>query len=201
MTTIAVVDCGMGNLHSVLAGVRRTQTTGEVIIATTAAAIHTADKIIFPGDGNFAACMQAIDAGGLRQALITAAQEKPFFGICVGMQVLFSGSAEANVPGLGIFAATVERLPQQATIKVPHMGWNTGRQQHPHTLTADIKDEEYFYFVHSYYAPLGDWTIMTCDYGVRFTAALAYENLVATQFHPEKSGKSGIRLLENFLNG
>ena len=199
MSTVAVVDCGMGNLHSVVAGARRACPTAAVAIVNDAAKITAADKVIFPGDGNFGACMRAIEARGLRTALCEAAWQKPFLGICVGMQVLFDGSEEADEPGLGIFPAIVARLPRQTDIKIPHMGWNTTSRYRESALTAMLAEKEYFYFVHSYYAPVGEWTLMTCDYGTSFSAVVGKAQLVATQFHPEKSGVRGIRLLKNFL--
>lgn len=200
MTNIAVVGCGTGNIHSVVAGIKRAQPAATLQVTDEAAVIAAADKVIFPGDGNFGACMREIDARGLRQALCAAAREKPFLGICVGMQVLCRASEEAEEAGLGVLDATVQRLPAQAGLKIPHMGWNTSRQRQPHPLIAGIDDDEYFYFIHSYYVPLGEWTLITCDYGTTFSAVVASGQLIATQFHPEKSGRYGIRLLENFLN-
>lgn len=199
MTAVAVVDCGMGNLHSVAAGCRRAQPQAHISVTCAAADIEAADKVILPGDGNFGACMREIDRRGLRDALRAAAREKPFLGICVGMQVLFDSSAEAAEPGLGIFNAAISRLPSRAGAKVPHMGWNTGRLRRRHAALEGIADGDYFYFVHSYCAPVGDWTLMTCDHGATFSAAVAAGRLVATQFHPEKSGRRGTALLENFL--
>lgn len=201
MSRLAVVDCGMGNLHSVVAGVRRACPNSSVTVTTEAAAIEAADKVILPGDGNFGACMREIDARGLREALCAAARQKPFLGICVGMQVLFRGSEEADEAGLGLFDGTVRRLPDDAGIKIPHIGWNTMRRQGGSPFTDDIGEGDYFYFVHSYCAPLGDWALMTCDYGAPFAAVIGAGNLLATQFHPEKSGAAGIRLLKRFVDG
>ena len=201
MTTVAVVDCGMGNLHSVIAGVRRSKPDTTVTVAATAAAIDRADKVIFPGDGNFGACVREIDTRNLRQSLISAAKTKPFFGICVGMQVLFAGSEEApGDAGLGLFSATIRQLPKKSGLKVPHMGWNTARYGASHPLLDSAASEDYFYFIHSYYAPAGPWSLMLTEYGVTFSAAIAEKKLIATQFHPEKSGSRGIRLLQKFLN-
>ena len=142
MSTIAVVDCGMGNLHSVVAGVRRACPETRVRVMTEAAEIEAADKVILPGDGNFGACMREIDGRGLREALCKAAREKPFLGICVGMQVLFRDSEEADEAGLGLFDATVQRLPADADIKIPHIGWNTmqRRRRAPFTDGVDEGD-------------------------------------------------------------
>lgn len=201
MTTVAVVDCGMGNLHSVLAGTRRAQPQTRLLVTDSAAAIDRADKVIFPGDGNFGACMREIDTRNLRQTLIAAAKNKPFFGICVGMQLLFAGSEEApGVAGLGIVPGLIRRLPQKSGVKNPHMGWNTAHSIAPHPLLESGETDDYFYFIHSYYAGTGDWTLMTAQHGMTFSAVIGRDNLIATQFHPEKSGKSGLRLLQNFLS-
>lgn len=201
MNTIAVVDCGMGNLHSVIAGVRRAAPHAQVHSSADAAVIARADKVIFPGDGNFGACMEAIERRNLRHALCDAARQKPFLGICVGMQVLFRASEEATAPGLGLLDGTVGRLPQGEDIKIPHIGWNTVRHERPSPFTAGVHEHDYFYFVHSYCAPVGEWTLMTCTYGTHFSAIVGRGNILATQFHPEKSGASGERLLHNFLTG
>ena len=200
MSVIAVVDCGMGNLHSVVAGVRRANAAVRVIVADSDDAIRQADKVIFPGDGHFDACVNAIDARGLRDAIGQAAREKPFLGICVGMQVLFAASEEGGATGLGIMPETVRRLPAGKAHKVPHMGWNQTYHRRNHSFTATTPEATRFYYVHSYYAPVGNWTLMTVSYGVTFSAVIACGQLVATQFHPEKSGEYGIRLLENFVN-
>jgi len=200
VSLIAVVDCGMGNLHSVVAGVRRADAAAEVVIANNTAAIRRADKVIFPGDGHFDACVKAIDARGLRAVIREAAQEKPFFGICVGMQVLFAASEEGGAAGLGVLPGTVRRLPAGGGRKVPHMGWNQTHHRVEHSFTAQTPEAAYFYYVHSYYAPVDEWTLMTVSHGATFSAVVARGRLVATQFHPEKSGEHGIRLLENFVN-
>lgn len=203
MSVIAVVDCGMGNLHSVVAGIQRADADASVRIVDTPAAIASADKVILPGDGHFDACMRAIDARDLRHALVQAVREKPFFGICVGMQVLFAGSEEADSAGLAVLEATVRRLPATATRKVPHMGWNETfhYRRAADAPTATTDDGARFYYVHSYYAPLGDWTLMSVNYGVEFSAIIGGDNWLATQFHPEKSGAHGIHLLRRFIGG
>lgn len=200
MSVIAVIDCGAGNLHSVVAGVKRANAAATVIVTDSEDVVRRADKIIFPGDGHFDACVNAVDARGLRDALKQTALEKPFLGICVGMQVLFAASEEGNAAGLGVLPETVRRLPRDNGIKIPHMGWNQTYHQRQHALTADTPQATRFYYVHSYYAPLGDWTLMSVSYGITFSAVIAKGALIATQFHPEKSGEEGIRLLENFVN-
>lgn len=190
----------MGNLHSVVAGVRRAGAAAHPVVAKDADAIRRADKVILPGDGHFDACVREIEERGLRAAIREAAAEKPFLGICVGMQVLFAASEEGRAEGLGVFPQTVRRLPSGGGRKVPHMGWNQTHHRAKHDFTANTPDAAYFYYVHSYYAPVGDWTLMTVSYGVTFSAVISRGRLLATQFHPEKSGDYGIRLLERFVN-
>ncbi len=200
MTQIAVVNCGMGNLHSALAGVKRAAPNVTATLTSTADEIHQADKIIFPGDGHFGACMQQIDRLQLRDALIEAAQTKPFLGICVGMQVLFANSEEApNVNGLGIFSDTIRRFAVSPSYKVPHMGWNTVEQHQAGPITDTIAKNQRFYFIHSYYAPIGDSTLIKTNYQTDFSAIVGKNKLIATQFHPEKSGLGGIALLRQFI--
>lgn len=202
MSQIGIVDCGMGNLHSVLAGVRRAAPTVTAQLVSTPSAIAQADIIIFPGDGHFGACISEIDRRGLRTALVAAAQNKPFLGICVGMQVLFAGSDEApQARGLGVFPATIRRFDNADAqhYKVPHMGWNKTVITHPHSAVSDIADGQRFYFIHSYYAPLGSWTLMQTTYLTDFSAAVHQDRLLATQFHPEKSSHSGQQLLRQFI--
>ena len=200
MSEIVVIDCGMGNLHSVLSGIQRVAPDTAVRVADTPDAIAAAEKVILPGDGHFGACMNAIDSRGLREPLRRAAAEKPFLGICVGMQVLFADSEEADgIAGLGIFPGQIHRLSPADGRRVPHMGWNDTRHERSHPLTDDIADGERFYFIHSYYVPLGDWTLMRVHYGVDISAVIGDGRVLATQFHPEKSGQNGIQLLRRFI--
>lgn len=199
MTVIAIVDCGMGNLHSVAAATRRARPDAAIHTTADPAILAAADRVIFPGDGNFGACMRQIHALGLAAALRAAAATKPFFGICVGMQVLYAGSEESPEPGLALFPTPVRRLPPSPTAKLPHIGWNTATLVGAHPVTRGMAATEWFYFVHSYYAARDDHTVMTCEHGTAFSAMTARDNLVATQFHPEKSGARGNLLLQNFL--
>ena len=192
---IAVVDCGMGNLHSVESGLRRAG--GAVKMARAAADIDAAEKVVLPGDGHFAAAMREIDSHNFRAALLRAADAKPFLGICIGMQVLYEESEEAkDCAGLGLFCGRVQKLP--AAVKVPHIGWNTVRQTRPHPLMRGIPDGERFYFIHSYFCPPDERTAATAEYGETIGAAAAKDNIFAAQFHPEKSARCGAQLLQNF---
>lgn len=194
---IAVVDVGLGNLHSVEFGLRRAG--GAVRMARTAADIDAAEKIVLPGDGHFAAAMRAIEQNNLRAALLRAAAAKPFLGICIGMQVLYEESGEAeNCAGLGLFSGRVQKL--SAAAKIPHIGWNTVRQTRPHPLLRGVPDGERFYFIHSYFCPPDENnTVATAEYGEIICAAAAKENIFAAQFHPEKSARYGAQILENFV--
>lgn len=158
---VAIVDYGMGNLHSVLKSVQAAQVLSdkyaEVYLTSRPEEVMAADKVIFPGQGAMPDCMSALKASGLGEAVSDGLKNKPFFGICVGAQLLFEHSEEGNTDGLGWFEGQVKRfLPNQTDaqggrLKVPHMGWNTVRQTRPHPLFQDIGQNEYFYFVHSYY--------------------------------------------------
>lgn len=201
---IALVDCGAGNLHSAEAGLRRAG--ASVQITSSAADIDSADKVVFPGDGRFAAVMHSLEKRNLHSAVLRAAAQKPFLGICIGMQVLYESSEEdPDTPGLGLLRGRVRRF--SSAPKVPHIGWNTIRaaSKNPHPLLRGIAEDEYFYFIHSYYCPAdedadGD-AIATAEYGETFAAAAAKDNIAAVQFHPEKSARAGETLLRNFVCG
>lgn len=190
----------MGNLHSVTAAIARNAPAATVHLTDDAQTIARADKIIFPGDGHFDACVEQIDARGLRACLVAAITAgTPFLGICVGMQVLYAASEEGQRRGLGILPDTIVRLPA-AGQKIPHIGWNTTHHHQPHAWTQGVAGGERFYYVHSYCAPITATTLMTATYGVAFSAVIARDNLWATQFHPEKSGQAGQALLAHFLH-
>lgn len=204
---IAVIDYGMGNLHSVAKALEHVAGDQSVLVTSDPATIAQADRVVFPGQGAAPDCMRAIDAHGLREAIQVAAAQKPFLGICMGLQVLFQHSAEGNTACLGLFDGDVQRFApdqQSATgerLKVPHMGWNTVRQVGEHPLWKGIADGERFYFVHSYFVVPGDRAIVAgeTDYPMPFTCAVARDNRFAVQFHPEKSAAAGLRLLNNFV--
>jgi len=214
VTTIAIVDYGMGNFHSVARALRYAAPDADIRICNRAADIDAADRVVFPGQGAMADCMRTLNESGLRDAVVRAARAKPLLGVCVGEQMLFESSEEGATPCLGLFPGTVRRFagPQFAQpdaapdgaerLKVPHMGWNQVRQTRSHALWAGIPDHTHFYFVHSYYAAPADaaLTVGESDYGVTFTCAVAAANIFAVQFHPEKSAAHGLRLYRNFVD-
>ena len=207
MVDIAVVDYGMGNLRSVYQAVRKVAPNASVSVTDDAKIIAAAKRVIFPGQGAMPDCMRELDTRGLRQAVLDAARNKPFLGICIGLQMLFERSAEGDVPGLGVLSGNVVRFAaelkdaQGNKLKVPHMGWN---QVHhgEHVLWEGIEQDARFYFVHSYYVQPRDASVVqaTSDYPQPFVCAVARDNLFAVQFHPEKSAAAGLRLLQNFVN-
>lgn len=210
MQKLVVVDYGMGNLRSVARAFefasREWEIPTQVVISGEPQAVRAADKVVFPGQGAMPDCMRYLRESGLEDAVRQAGAEKPFFGVCVGMQMLFDMSEEGNTPGLGIFSGRVERFrPANATIKIPHMGWNQVDflPDNPvsSTLFNGISNGERFYFVHSYYCAPDDPEIVaaTTDYDGRFTAAVGRANIFATQFHPEKSHHAGLTVYKNFL--
>lgn len=204
--TIALVDYGMGNLNSVEQALLHVCGDNQrVVISTTGEAISVADKVVFPGQGAAGASMREITAKGLGQALVAASREKPFLGICMGLQILMTHSEEDNgVACLDIFAGEVTHLntgeAAKPGYKIPHMGWNRVRQSKVHPLWNQIDDDEFFYFAHSYRTrpDRDDLIAATSEYGDRFACALAHDFVFAVQFHPEKSAAAGLRLLKNF---
>jgi imidazole glycerol-phosphate synthase subunit HisH len=207
---IAVVDYGMGNLRSVYQAVHHVAGNKTVQITSDAAVIQQAERVIFPGQGAMPDCMRELNQHGLREAILHAAANKPFLGICIGMQLLFNHSEEGDTAGLGLLAGTVKRFAanlhneQSEKLKVPHMGWNQVFQHKtkPHALWADIVDETRFYHVHSFYAAPTDASVIAGEtaYPNRFCSAVAVDNIFATQFHVEKSAQAGLQLLKNFVN-
>lgn len=199
---IAVIDYGMGNLRSVAKAVEAAG--GDVRIVTRPDEITGVAGLVLPGVGALADCIAALRADGIDQALRDwIAADRPFLGVCLGLQALFEFSEEADTAGLGIFPGRVVRFRLSAEFKVPHMGWNTVRFTQPGSpLTAGLATEgEAFYFVHSYHCVPADpsLTLAVCDYGVPFTSAIARGRCFATQFHPEKSQAKGIQLYRNFV--
>ena len=208
MIDIAVIDYGMGNLRSVSNAVEHVAPGLRVAVTQDPREVDAARRVVFPGQGAMPDCMRELDARGLRQAVIDAARSKPFLGICIGLQMLFDLSDEGDVPGLGLLPGRVVRFPADkmfaadgAKLKVPHMGWNEVEQTLAHPLWDGIAPGSRFYFVHSYYPQPADRALIaaTCAYGVTFTCAVARDNIFAVQFHPEKSQKSGLQLLSNFV--
>ena len=208
MTTVAIIDYGMGNLRSVAKAIEHVAPGHDVFVTSDPARVAAAERVVFPGQGAMPDCMRELDARGLRPAVLAAAAEKPFLGICIGQQMLFQHSAEGDVPGLDILPGEVVRFPEErmrladgSLLKVPHMGWNEVWQSAPHPMWDGIPDGERFYFVHSYFVTPADpaLTAAQTDYGLRFTSAVARANIFAAQFHPEKSAAAGLRLLANFI--
>ena len=206
MSTVAVLDYGMGNLRSVGKALEHVAPGARVLLTSDPRAIAAADRVVFPGQGAIGGCVAALDAQGLRQVLLEAIASKPFLGICLGLQALFGFSEEGGgIPGLKVLEGTVPRFPAERMhtlgLKVPHMGWNQVRQTQAHPLWDGIAQEERFYFVHSYYADASDRRLVAgvTEYGVRFVSAAARANLFAVQFHPEKSARAGLQLLQNFM--
>ena len=207
MTDIAVIDYGMGNLHSVSTRLRQVAPTLEVTVTGDPAIVARAARVVFPGQGAMPDCMRELDAHGLRAAVLEAAHTKPFLGICIGLQMLFGASEEGDVACLGVMPGRVRRFadamvtPAGERVKVPHMGWNRVRQAAAHPLWRGVADQAYFYFVHSYYVDTPEPSLIagSSDYPQPFTCAVARDNVFAVQFHPEKSGADGVQLLTNFV--
>lgn len=200
--SITIVDYGMGNLRSVQKACEKLGATAE--IATTPAAIRASSKLILPGVGAFRDAIHELQRLDLVEPLKEHIRaDKPFLGICLGLQMLFDVSYEdGEWPGLGVFAGDVVRFPTDPLLKVPHMGWNTiDYVQAENPLFADIPRQSSVYFVHSYFVRPKDESLIaaTTTYGVKFVSAIARGNVFATQFHPEKSQKVGLQLLTNFI--
>ncbi len=206
--SIAVLDYGMGNLHSAAKALEHVAPAARVVITSDAAEVARADRVVFPGVGGIRECMAEIRKAGFDIAVAAAITEKPVLGICVGMQALMNTSEEnGGVQCLGILPGQVRFFGKDfhsadgERLKVPHMGWNRVQQSVPHPLWQGIEQGERFYFVHSYYVEAAPEVVAaTCDYGLRFAAALSRGKLFAVQFHPEKSHTAGLRLLKNFIN-
>jgi len=194
---IAVLDYGAGNLRSVENTLA--EIGAEYTLVRDAAGLAAAPKIILPGVGHFGQMMRALDALGVRGELAARiGAGVPFLGICLGLHGLFEASEEApNARGLGIFPGTVKRFAPDA--RVPHMGWNELEQRGPSRLLANLGAAPYMYFAHSYYVPLVDGAVAACDYTLPFTAAFERGNAFGVQFHPEKSGPSGLKIVRNFV--
>lgn len=209
MGTIAIVDYGMGNFHSVARACRAAAPEHEVRIARHASELATADRVVFPGQGAMPDCMRTLDESGLRAAVLDVARNKPLLGVCVGEQMLFESSDEGDTPSLGIFPGHNQRFAGLAfeqtdhtrmRLKVPHVGWNAVHQIGAHALWLDIPQDTSFYFVHSYYAVPAQAALIagTSRYGLEFCSAVARDNIFAVQFHPEKSAGYGLQLYRNF---
>ena len=212
--TVAVVDYGSGNLRSVSQAVMHVAEAEnfEVRVTSHPQEVFDADRVVLPGQGHMADCMGELARSGLKDAVLHAAAHKPLFGVCVGMQMLLDRSEEGPTDGLGLIGGEVVRFQLDGRLqadgsrfKVPQMGWNRVFHQLgrgvPHPMWDGVADGAYFYFVHSYFARPTEaaHSVGETDYGQRFSAAIARDNLFATQFHPEKSADQGLRLYRNFL--
>ena len=210
MTNKIVVVDGLGNLRSVAQALRAAVPEADILVSNRAEDIDAADRIVLPGQGAMRDCMRSLRESGAEEALLRAVKIRPVMGVCVGEQMLFDESEEnEGTPGLGLLPGKVVRFQLDGKLqadgsrfKVPQMGWNRVRQTRAHPLWEGVEDGSYFYFVHSYYAaPLeAADTIGEADYGGHYTCAVARDNLVATQFHPEKSAAAGLRLYRNFIH-
>lgn len=196
---VALVDYGAGNMPSVERALRRLG--AEVERASAPEALAGGRAIVLPGVGHFGALMRTLEERRLLEPLrAVLAEGVPFLGICLGLQALYAASREdPSRSGLGVLAGTVQPLPR--TAKLPHMGWNQLRRVRPGVLLRDVPEDAYFYFAHSYAAlDAGEAAVALCDHGVPFVAVLECGKIVAAQFHPEKSGEAGSRVLRNFLH-
>lgn len=193
----------MGNLRSVSKALERVAPQANVVVTADPDSIRSAERVIVPGQGAMPDCMRQLAASGARDAVVEAAREKPFLGICIGLQMLFERGEEGDTPGLGLLKGTVPRFAGIAMkgLKIPQKGWNRVLQSRPHAMWQGVEDRAWFYFVHSYFpAPREEAiTAAKCEYGGPFTCAVARDNIFAVQFHPEKSDSAGLQLLSNFV--
>ncbi len=206
MADIVIIDYGMGNVHSVAKALTNIlDKKSKVKISKSISEIKKSTHIVFPGQGAVSECMSNINKNFEINELKEIIKEKPFLGICMGLQVLMGSSTENNgVSCLDIIDGKVLSIRDKLdkNLKIPHMGWSEVAQQNNHPLWDGIKNKSYFYFVHSYYVSPDKKNdiLATTSYGFDFVSAIARENMVAVQFHPEKSSKTGLKLLQNFLN-
>jgi glutamine amidotransferase len=193
---VIIIDGGGANIASLKLALQRLGYTG--LLSSDAAMIRAASHVILPGVGAARAAMERLQSAGLDTVIPTLRQ--PVLGICLGLQLLFESSEEDDVDCLGILPGCVRRFAPAPDRPIPHMGWNQIRRSRESRLLDGIPDDSYFYFVHSYAADLSEHTIATTDYGRSFTAVAGRDNFYAAQFHPERSGPLGARILENFLS-
>ena len=205
---IAVVDYGMGNLRSVAKALAHVAPDATIVVSGDPAVIRDAARVVLPGQSAMPDTMAGLDASGLRDVVLACLADRPFLGVCLGLQMLFDASEEGPTPGLGVMPGRVRRFREEELslaggerLKVPHMGWSNVHQTRAHRLWAGIEDGERFYFAHSYYPVPADpgSTCGAASYPTPFTCAIARANIFAVQFHPEKSQRAGLRLLANFV--
>jgi len=207
MAKIVIADFGTGNLHSVINAIETVAQKSRVVSTRSAAEIRTADRLVLPGQGAIGTWMNALEHDEVRAEVELALNNKPVMGICLGLQALYASSEEdGGTAGLDVLAGKVIRFKSHfmdagRRIKIPHMGWSKVHQTQEHPMWADIVQDARFYFVHSYHAKTDNPSEIaaTAEYGLEFVCAAAKENLFAVQFHPEKSRRQGIQLLENFV--
>ena len=192
---IALIKYKAGNIASVSNALDRLGV--DYFLAETPEQLNTADGVIFPGVGHAWSAMESLKENGIDEWLKNT--KKPVLGICVGMQLLFDSSSEGNTQGLGVIPGSLVKFDENKA-KVPHMGWNTVSKSQEHPLLKGIDSNEFLYFVHSYYAPDNEYTVASCDYINPFIAVVAKDNYFGVQFHPEKSGATGAKILKNFLD-
>jgi glutamine amidotransferase len=205
---IAVIDYGMGNLRSVAKALAHVAPDAAIAVSSDPAVIRNAARVVLPGQSAMPETMAGLDASGLRDVVLACIADRPFLGVCLGLQMLFETSEEGPTSGLGVLAGSVRRfreeelaLPGGERMKIPHMGWSRVRQVRAHPLWAGIDDDALFYFAHSYHPVPADpaLTAATTAYPAPCTCAIARANIFAVQFHPEKSQRAGLRLLANFV--
>ncbi|MDU0809827.1 MAG: imidazole glycerol phosphate synthase subunit HisH [Burkholderia sp.] len=207
--SIAIVDYGMGNLRSVAQAFMKAEPAASVVIVKTPEAILESDRIVLPGQGAMPNCMNSLKKSGLKEAILEASYTKPLLGICLGEHILFDWSAEGNTMGLSLLSGKVLRFTLECRLqddclrfKVPHIGWNRVSQVRPHVLWDGVPNGSYFYFLHSFYVVPDNQSHIVGEtvYGIPFASAVTRDNIFATQFHPEKSAKVGLRLYYNFIH-
>lgn len=191
---IGIIKYRAGNITSVSNALDRLGV--DFYLAETTTELDKADGVIFPGVGHAYSAMESLKKNGIDDWIKST--KKPVLGICVGMQLLFESSEEGDTAGIGVIPGSLSKFTS-STEKIPHLGWNTINIQVQHPLLKDIENEEFFYFVHSYYAPQTSHTVASCNYISRFSAIVSKNNFYGVQFHPEKSGKSGAKILKNFV--
>jgi len=205
---IAVIDYGMGNLRSVAKALAHVAPDASVVVSGDPAVIRDARRVVLPGQSAMPDTIAALDASGLRDVVLACLADRPFLGVCLGLQMLFETSEEGLTRGLGVLPGHVRRFREEALVlpggerlKVPHMGWSRVDQTRAHPLWTGIGDGERFYFAHSFYPEPADpaLTAATASYPAPFTCAIARANIFAVQFHPEKSQRAGLQLLANFV--
>ena len=200
MTKIAVIDYGMGNLHSVSKALEEVSTTEEIIVTYNPETIKSADKIVLPGVGAIKDCLEAF-SDDLRSVTLEVIRNKPTLAICIGMQMLLESSEEnGGVQCLNVLDGRIVKIPASKDIKVPHMGWNKIKFLSDHFLWSNIHDSTFFYFVHSYCCLSSSDAISETTHGENFISTMGKDNVFAVQFHPEKSQNLGLQLYKNFLD-